>query len=171
MKTNEQIQRVIFANFETICFGVSNLKRDFVTAQLENTDSELSKFAAAKKAATDNYIKAENEYLMQTEVVSAQYAVLLNAIATFATEKEDKGFLLWIKENGIIERTNEIVTDTPTRLMSWLNHTFESYISGKKEICKRKAIMAEKRAKAAEALATLRSLDVSFDDIMEAMKK
>ena len=107
----------------------------------------MFKFAAAKKAATDNYLKAENAYLLQTEVGSAQYAVLLNAIATFATEKEDKGFLLWIKENGIIERTNEIVTDTPTRLLSWLNHTFESYISGKKEACNRKAAMAEKKAK------------------------
>ena len=171
MKTNEQIQSVIFAKFETICFGVSNLKREFVTSQLENVDSELFKFAAEKKAANDNYLKAENEYLLQTEVGSAQYTVLLNAIATFATEKGEKDFVIWIKDNGIIERTNEIVTDTPTRLLSWLNRTFESYISGKKEICKRKAVMAEKRAKAAEALATLRSLDVSFDDIMAAIKK
>ena len=171
MKTNEQIQSVIFAKFEDVCFGVSNLKRDFVTAQLGIADSELSKFAAAKKAAADNYLKAENDYLMQTEVYNAQYAVLLNAIAAFATEKADKGFLIWIKENGIIERTNEVVTDTPTRLMSWLNHTFESYISGKKEVCKKKAATAEKKAIAAKALDTLRSLGVSMDDILAEFKK
>ena len=171
MKTNEEIQSVLFEAFEELCKGVNDEKQSFVSSQLEIEDSELSKLAAAKKAAADNYKAAENNYLLQTSVGSTQYLVVLKAVAEFAAIKEDKGFLLWIKANGVLESINEVVADTPTRLLSWLNSSYDSYIKGRKEANNRKAAAAAAKAARAKALADLKESGVSLDEILAAFGK
>lgn len=171
MKTNEEIQSAVFAAFEELCKGVNDEKQSFVSAQLEIESSELSKLAAAKKAAADNYKAAENAYLLQTSVGNSQYLVVLKAVAKFATLKEDKGFLLWIKANGVLESVNEIVADTPTRLLSWLNSTYDSYVRGRKEATNKKAAAAAAKAARAKALADLKESGVSLDEILAAFGK
>lgn len=167
MKTNEELQSLIFANFENYCKAVNNTKNEFVKAQINDCYSDLSKLAVAKRAAAENYRKAENAYLLQTSIGETQNIILLQAIATFASEKEDKGFLLWIRDNNIIESTNELVTDTPTRLLSWLNNNFTSYIKGKKETINKKKEQEKEKRETDEAIEKLKENGLSLDDIIE----
>ena len=164
MKTNEEIQNVIFAEFETLCGGVYATKQEFVNSQLDNNKSELSVLYAAKKKASDDYNDAVNAYLLQTSVGETQTLVLLKAAATFAAEKEDKGFLLWLQANNVLLSVGEIVCDTPTRLLSWLNNTFDAYIKGKKEVL-------NKKKAGLSAIEQLRSSGLSMEEIIAAFNE
>lgn len=171
MLTKEQLERVIFSEFETLCAGVAASKSEFVTAQLDDPKSGLSVKYAAKKAAADEYKKAENAYLLQTSVGETQTLVLLKAAARFATEKIDKGFLLWLQSNGVLLSVDEVVTDTPTRLLSWLNNTFDAYIRGKKEAINKKKAGEEKKAAALAAVEELKASGLSLDEVIAAFGK
>lgn len=166
MKKDEEIQSVLFKKFEDVCKGLSDVKTEFVDAQIDNKETELSKLAAAKKAAADNYKAAENAYLLQTSVGETQYLVVLKAVAEFATLKEDKGFLLWVKANNVLESINEVVADTPTRLLSWINASYDSYVKGRKEANNKKAAAAAAKAARAKALADLKASGVSLEEIL-----
>lgn len=154
-----------------MCAGVAASKSEFVAAQLDDQKSELSLKVAAKKAAADEYKKAENAYLLQTSVGEAQTLVLLKAAARFATEKGDKGFLLWLQANGVLLSVDEVVTDTPTRLLSWLNNTFDAYVRGKKEAISKKKSSEEKKAAALAAVEDLKNSGLSLEEIIAAFGK
>ena len=158
MKTNEQIESAIVAKFANDVLGVSAIKEEHVNNQLSISDSELAVAAAKKAAAAAAYKKAENEYLLKTNLGDIQTNILQRAIKEFAELKEDFDFLLWVASNHKLQYVYDICTDTETRLMSFLNNTYANYISGKNAA--RKAASEKKAAKAA-AKARLENADTS----------
>lgn len=171
MRTNEEIQSVLFNEFSTLCDGINVTKQVFVNAQLDVADSDLSIAYAKKKAAADAYKKAENAYLLGTSLGESQALVLLKAAARFAEEKADKGFLLWLQANGILLSVSEVVSDTPTRLLSWINNTFESYVSGKREAMSKKKASEEKKKAGLSAIDELKASGLSLEEIIAAFGK
>ena len=157
MKTNEQIERAIISKFANDVLGVSAIKEEHVNNQLAVSDSELAA-AAAKKAAAAAYKKAENEYLLRTNLGDIQTNILQRAIKEFAELKEDFDFLVWVAKNHKLQEISDICTDTETRLISFLNNLYATYISGKNAA--RKAASEKKAAKAA-AKARLENADTS----------
>ena len=99
MKTNEQIESSIIAKFANDVLGVSAIKEEHVNNQLAVSDSELAIAAAKKAAAAAAYKKAENEYLLKTNLGDIQANILQRAIKEFAILKEDFDFLLWVASN------------------------------------------------------------------------
>ena len=158
MKTNEQIESAIVAKFADDVLGVSAIKEEHVNNQLAVADSELAVAAAKKAAAAAAYKKAENEYLLKTNLGDIQANILQRAIKDFAELKEDFDFLVWIAKNHKLQSVCDICTDTETRLLSFLNNTYATYISGKNAA--RKAAREKKAAKAA-AKARLENADTS----------
>ena len=158
MKTNEQIESSIIAKFANDVLGVSAIKEEHVKNQLAVADSELAVAAAKKAAAAAAYKKAENEYLLKTNLGDIQANILQRAIKEFAELKEDFDFLVWIAKNHKLQSVCDICTDTETRLLSFLNNTYATYISGKNAA--RKAASEKKAAKAA-AKARLENADTS----------
>lgn len=169
--TDEEVQSILSTEFDDLCKGISDEKKEFVSSQLEDKGSELTKLAAAKKIAADKYKAAENAYLLRTSVGDSQYIVLLKAAAFFATLKEDKGFLMWVKANSVLNSVNEVVTDTSTRLLSWLNASYEAYVRGRKEASNKKAAAAAAKAARAKALADLKASGISLDEILAEFNK
>lgn len=157
MKTNEQIERAIISKFANDVLGVSAIKEEHVNNQLAVSDSELAA-AAAKKAAAAAYKKVENEYLLRTNLGDIQTNILQRAIKEFAELKEDFDFLVWVAKNHKLQEISDICTDTETRLISFLNNLYATYISGKNAA--RKAASEKKAAKAA-AKARLENADTS----------
>lgn len=157
MKTNEQIESAIISKFANDVLGVSAIKEEHVNNQLSVSDSELS-IAAAKKAAAAAYKKAENDYLLRTNLGDIQTNILQRAIKEFAELKEDFDFLVWVAKNHKLQEISDICTDTETRLLSFLNNLYAAYISGKNAA--RKAANEKKAAKAA-AKARLENADTS----------
>lgn len=159
MKTNEQIESAIISKFANDVLGVSAIKEEHVNNQLSVSDSELS-IAAAKKAAAAAaaYKKAENDYLLRTNLGDIQTNILQRAIKDFAELKEDFDFLVWVAKNHKLQEISDICTDTETRLLSFLNNLYAAYISGKNAA--RKAASEKKAAKAA-AKARLENADTS----------
>ena len=157
MKTNEQIERAIISKFANDVLGVSAIKEEHVNNQLAVSDSELAA-AAAKKAAAAAYKKAENNYLLRTNLGDIQTNILQRAIKEFAELKEDFDFLVWVAKNHKLQEISDICTDTETRLISFLNNLYATYISGKNAA--RKAASEKKAAKAA-AKARLENADTS----------
>ena len=80
------------------------------------------------------------------------------AIKEFAELKEDFDFLVWVAKNHKLQEISDICTDTETRLLSFLNNLYATYISGKNAA--RKAASEKKAAKAA-AKARLENADTS----------
>lgn len=157
MKTNEQIESAIISKFANDVLGVSAIKEEHVNNQLSVSDSELS-IAAAKKAAAAAYKKAENDYLLRTNLGDIQTNILQRAIKEFAELKEDFDFLVWVAKNHKLQEISDVCTDTETRLLSFLNNLYAAYISGKNAA--RKAANEKKAAKAA-AKARLENADTS----------
>ena len=158
MKTNEQIESSIIAKFANDVLGVSAIKEEHVNNQLAVADSELAVAAAKKAAAAAAYKKAENEYLLKTNLGDIQANILQRAIKECAELKEDFDFLVWIAKNHKLQSVCAICSDTETRLLSFLNNTYATYISGKNAA--RKAASEKKAAKAA-AKARLENADTS----------
>ena len=94
--------------------------------------------------------------------------ILQRAVKEFAELKEDFDFLVWVAKNHKLQSVSDICTDTETRLMSFLNNTYATYISGKNAA--RKAASEKKAAKAA-AKARLESTDTSVLSDSEFEKK
>lgn len=157
MKTNEQIESAIISKFANDVLGVSAIKEEHVNNQLAVADSELS-IAAAKKAAAAAYKKAENDYLLRTNLGDIQTNILQRAIKEFAELKEDFDFLVWVAKNHKLQSVSDVCTDTETRLMSFLNNTYAVYISGKNAA---KKASSEKKAAKAAAKARLENADTS----------
>ena len=158
MKTNEQIESAIISKFANDVLGVSAIKEEHINNQLSVSDSELAIAAAKKAAAAAAYKKAENEYLLKTNLGDIQSSILQKAVKEFAELKEDFDFLVWVAKNHKLQYVYDICTDTTTRLMSFLNNTYATYISGKNAA--RKAANEKKAAKAA-AKARLENADTS----------
>ena len=158
MKTNEQIEDAIVAKFANDVLGVSAIKEEHVNNQLAVSDSELAIAAAKKAAAAAAYKKAENEYLLRTNLGDIQMNILQRAVKEFAILKEDFDFLLWVASNHKLQQITDICTDTETRLMSFLNNIYADYISGKNAA--KKAANEKKAAKAA-AKARLENTDTT----------
>lgn len=158
MKTNEQIESAIISKFASDVLGVSAIKEEHVNNQLSVSDSELAIAAAKKAAAAAAYKKAENEYLLRTNLGDIQTNILQRAIKEFAELKEDFDFLVWVAKNHKLQEISDICTDTETRLLSFLNNLYATYISGKNAA--RKAANEKKAAKAA-AKARLENADTS----------
>ena len=158
MKTNEQIESAIIAKFSNDVLGVSAIKEEHVNNQLSVSDSELAIAAAKKAAAAAAYKKAENEYLLKTNLGDIQHSILQKAVKEFSELKEDFDFLVWVAKNHKLQLVSDICTDTETRLMSFLNNLYATYISGKNAA--RKAASEKKAAKAA-AKARLENADTS----------
>lgn len=170
MKSNEQIESAIISVFSNDVLGVSAIKEEHVNNQLSVNDSELA-IAAAKKAAAAAYKKAENEYLLLTNLGDIQTNILQRAVKEFSDLKEDFEFLVWVAENHKLQLVTDICTDTETRLMSFLNNLYADYISGKNAA--RKAA-SEKKAARAAAKAQLESANVtamSDEEFEAAIKK
>lgn len=157
MKTNEQIENVIISKFANDVLGVSAIKEEHVNNQLAVLDSELAK-AAAKKAAAAAYKKTENDYLLQTNLGDIQTNILQRSVKEFAILKEDFEFLVWVANNHKLQYVSDICTDTTTRLMSFLNNMYISYVSGKNAA---KKAASEKKAAKAAAKARLENADTS----------
>ena len=158
MKTNEQIERAIVAKFYNDVLDVSEIKEEPVNSHLAVSDSELAIAAAKKAAAAAAYKKAENEYLLKTNLGDIQSSILQRAVREFSDLKEDFEFLVWVAKNHKLQSVSDICTDTETRLMSFLNNLYATYISGKNAA--RKAANEKKAAKAA-AKARLENADTS----------
>ena len=158
MKTNEQIENAIISKFANDVLGVSAIKEEHVNNQLAVSDSELAIAAAKKAAAAAAYKKAENEYLLQTNLGDIQTNILQRAIKEFAILKEDFDFLVWVASNHKLQYVSDICADTTTRLVSFLNNTYANYISGKNSA--KKAANEKKAAKAA-AKARLENTDTT----------
>ena len=156
MKTNEQIESAIISKFANDVLGVSAIKEEHVNNQLSASDSELSIAAAAKAAAAAAYKKAENDYLLRTNLGEIQTNILQRAIKEFAELKEDFDFLVWVAKNHKLQEISDVCTDTEKRLLSFLNNLYAAYISGKNAA--RKAANEKKAAKAA-AKARLENAD------------
>ena len=156
MKTNEQIKSAIISKFANDVLGVSAIKEEHVNNQLSASDSELSIAAAAKAAAAAAYKKAENDYLLRTNLGEIQTNILQRAIKEFAELKEDFDFLVWVAKNHKLQEISDVCTDTEKRLLSFLNNLYAAYISGKNAA--RKAANEKKAAKAA-AKARLENAD------------
>lgn len=171
MRTEEQLQEELLNGFTKLCKGVSDEKQEFVKLQLKDESSELSKLAAAKKAAADAYDRAEGAYLLQTSVGDSQYVVVLKAVAQYATAKNDKGFLMWIRDNNKLSSINELVADTPTKLLRFLNRLYKSYADGRLAANERKAAIAAEKAAAAKAIADLKASGMSIDEILAEFDK
>lgn len=171
MKTEEEVQNVLANSFEKLCEGVYNEKQEFIKLQLKDESSDLSKLAAEKKAASDRYDKAEDAYLLQTSVGSSQYVVVLKAVAQFATAKGDKGFLVWIRDNNKLSSINELVADTPTKLLRFINRLYKSYTDGRLAANEKKAAAAAAKEAAAKAIADLKASGLSIDEILEEFGK
>lgn len=173
MKTNEQIESSIIAKFANDVLGVSAIKEEHVNNQLAVSDSELSIAAAKKAAAAAAYKKAENEYLLKTNLGDIQANILQRAIKEFAELKEDLDFLVWIAKNHKLQSVCDICTDTETRLMSFLNNIYADYISGKNAA---KKAANEKKAARAAAKARLENADTSvlsdseFEEMVSKMR-
>lgn len=159
MKTNEQIESAIISKFANDVLGVSAIKEEHVNNQLAVSDSELA-IAAAKKAAAAAaaYKRTENEYLLRTNLGDIQTNILQRAVREFSDLKEDFDFLVWVAKNHKLQEISDICTDTETRLLSFLNNLYATYISGKNAA--RKAASEKKAAKAA-AKARLENADTS----------
>ena len=157
MKTNEQIESAIISKFANDVLGVSAIKEEHVNNQLSVSDSELA-IAAAKKAAAAAYKKTENEYLLRTNLGDIQTNILQRAVREFSDLKGDFDFLVWVAKNHKLQEISDICTDTETRLLSFLNNLYATYISGKNAA--RKAASEKKAAKAA-AKARLENADTS----------
>ena len=171
MKTNEQIESAIVAKFANDVLGVSAIKEEHVNNQLAVSDSELAVAAAKKAAAAAAYKKAENEYLLRTNLGDIQMNILQRAVKEFAILKEDFDFLLWVASNHKLQYVSDICTDTETRLMSFLNNIYADYISGKNAA---KKAANEKKAARAAAKAQLESANVtamSDEEFEAAIKK
>ncbi len=147
MKTNEQIESAIISKFANDVLGVSAIKEEHVNNQLAVADSELAVAAAKKAAAAAAYKKAENDYLLCTNLGDIQTNILQRAVREFSDLKEDFDFLVWVAENHKLQLVTDICTDTETRLMSFLNNLYSDYISGKNAA--RKAASEKKAARAA----------------------
>ena len=158
MKTNEQIESVIISVFANDVLGVSAIKEEHVNNQLSVSDSELAIAAAKKAAAAAAYKKAENEYLLKTNLGDIQSSILQRAVKEFAELKEDFDFLVWVAKNHKLQSVFDICTDTETRLMSFLNNIYADYISGKNAA---KKAANEKKAARAAAKAQLESANVT----------
>lgn len=100
MKTNEQIESAIISKFANDVLGVSAIKEEHVNNQLAVADSELAVAAAKKAAAAAAYKKAENEYLLRTNLGDIQTNILQRAIKEFAELKEDFDFLVWVAKKS-----------------------------------------------------------------------
>lgn len=171
MKTNEQIESAIVAKFANDVLGVSAIKEEHVNNQLSVSDSELAIAAAKKAAAAAAYKKAENEYLLRTNLGDIQTSILQRAVREFSDLKEDFEFLVWVAENHKLQQITDICTDTETRLMSFLNNIYADYISGKNAA---KKAASEKKAARAAAKAQLESANVtamSDEEFEAAIKK
>ena len=171
MKTNEQIENAIVAKFANDVLGVSAIKEEHVNNQLSVSDSELAIAAAKKAAAAAAYKKAENVYLLRTNLGDIQMNILQRAVKEFAILKEDFDFLLWVASNHKLQQITDICTDTETRLMSFLNNIYADYISGKNAA---KKAANEKKAARAAAKAQLESANVtamSDEEFEAAIKK
>ena len=158
MKTNEQIESAIISVFANDVLGVSAIKEEHINNQLSVSDSELAIAAAKKAAAAAAYKKAENEYLLKTNLGDIQSSILQRAVKEFSELKEDFDFLVWVARNHKLQSVSDICTDTETRLMSFLNNLYATYISGKNAA--KKAANEKKAAKAA-AKARLENADTS----------
>lgn len=158
MKTNEQIDNVIISKFANDVLGVSAIKEEHVNNQLAVLDSELAKAAAKKAAAAAVYKKTENDYLLQTNLGDIQTNILQRAVKEFALLKEDFEFLVWVANNHKLQYVSDICTDTTTRLISFLNNTYITYVSGKNAA---KKAASEKKAAKAAAKARLENADTS----------
>lgn len=158
MKTNEQIESAIISMFADDVLGVSGIKEEHVNNQLAVADSELSIAAAKKAAAAAAYKKAENDYLLRTNLGDIQTNILQRAIKEFAELKEDFDFLVWVAKNHKLQSVSDVCTDTETRLMSFLNNTYAVYISGKNAA---KKASSEKKAAKAAAKERLENADTS----------
>lgn len=171
MKTNEQIESAIISKFANDVLGVSAIKEEHVNNQLAVVNSELAVAAAKKAAAAAAYKKAENDYLLCTNLGDIQTNILQRAVREFSDLKEDFDFLVWVAENHKLQLVTDICTDTETRLMSFLNNLYSDYISGKNAA--RKAA-SEKKAARAAAKAQLESANVtamSDEEFEAAIKK
>ena len=158
MKTNEQIESAIISVFANDVLGVSAIKEEHINNQLSVSDSELAIAAAKKAAAAAAYKKVENEYLLKTNLGDIQSSILQRAVKEFSDLKEDFEFLVWVAKNHKLQSVSDICTDTETRLMSFLNNLYATYISGKNAA--KKAANEKKAAKAA-AKARLENADTS----------
>ena len=171
MKTNEQIESAIISKFANDVLGVSAIKEEHVNNQLAVVNSELAVAAAKKAAAAAAYKKAENDYLLCTNLGDIQTNILQRAVREFSDLKEDFDFLVWVAENHKLQLVTDICTDTETRLMSFLNNLYSDYISGKNAA--RKAA-SEKKAARAAAKAQWESANVtamSDEEFEAAIKK
>ena len=171
MKTNEQIENAIISKFANDVLGVSAIKEEHVNNQLATSDSELAIAAAKKAAAAAAYKKAENEYLLRTNLGDIQTNILQRAVREFSDLKEDFEFLVWVAENRKLQQITDICTDTETRLMSFLNNLYADYVSGKNAA---KKAASEKKAARAAAKAQLESANVTAmraEEFEAAIKK
>ena len=171
MKTNEQIENAIVVKFANDVLGVSAIKEEHVNNQLAVSDSELAIAAAKKAAAAAAYKKAENEYLLRTNLGDIQMNILQRAVKEFAILKEDFDFLLWVASNHKLQQITDICTDTETRLMSFLNNIYADYISGKNAA---KKAANEKKAARAAAKAQSESANITAmtdEEFAAAIKK
>ena len=147
--------------------GIAAVAPDVQVIFEDGSDLEAAKKAAAAAA----YKKAENEYLLRTNLGDIQINILQRAVKEFAILKEDFDFLLWVASNHKLQQITDICTDTETRLMSFLNNTYATYISGKNAA---KKAANEKKAARAAAKAQLESANVtamSDEEFEAAIKK
>ena len=173
MKTNEQIESAIISVFANDVLGVSAIKEEHINNQLSVSDSELAIAAAKKAAAAAAYKKAENEYLLKTNLGDIQSSILQRAVKEFSELKEDFDFLVWVARNHKLQSVSDICTDTETRLMSFLNNLYATYISGKnaakKAANEKKAARAAAKARLENADTSVRS-DIEFEKMVAKMR-